>query len=116
VTATDGGGEPMRERVSALARRSPQQYGLLEAHVGSIVTAIERCDRHYPTARQVYDEIDDPSLEPTTVGYLLTILADLGVVAIHTKSGAANRYDLTRVPDGALAELERLFDERSERD
>jgi hypothetical protein len=116
VTVTDGDGKPMRERVSALARRSPQQYGLLEAHVDAITRAIERCDRHYPTARQVYDEIEDPSIGPTTVGYLLTILSDLDVVTIHTESGAANRYDLTRVPDGALSELERLLEERRERD
>lgn len=113
MTAADGGKEPMGERLSALSRRSPQQYGLLRTHIGTIRRAIERCDRHYPTARQVYDEIDDPSLEPTTVGYLLTILADLDVVAIHTKSGAANRYDLTRVPDDALEVLERLLEERS---
>ncbi len=104
----------MRERVSALSRRSPQQYGLLRTHIGSIRTAIERCDRHYPTARQVFEEIDDPSLEPTTVGYLLTILADLDVVAIHTKSGAANRYDLTQVPEGALGEIERVLDDESD--
>jgi hypothetical protein len=104
-----------REAVDALRERSPQQYGLLLRNVSSVTEAIIRSERNYPTARQLYDELREPLICRTTFGRLLTIFADLGMIAIFAERGGANRYDLTDVSVEQLRRLEQVLTETDEK-
>ena len=96
----------MERRIEELKERSPQKYGLLETHFSTMKQAIERSSIHYPTARQLYQKVDDTEIPMTTFGYLLTILSDLDLIGIHKRSGGRNRYDLTDISPAELRTLE----------
>jgi hypothetical protein len=96
----------MEHRTEMLRERTPQKYGLLVAHFSIARQAIEQSSVHYPTARQLYEEVDEPEIPMTTFGYLLTILADLGLIQIHKRSGGRNRYDLTESSPAEFQSLE----------
>lgn len=94
-----------KAELDRIQRTNPQQYGVLRHNISAIQRAIDRCERNYPEARQLYDLLDDPGTNSRSFGNALTILSGLGVIQLHTNRNNRNRYDLTQYRAEVLEEL-----------
>ena len=83
-------------RLTDLREHSPQNYGALRDHYPLLQYALDNTTQSYPTGRQLYASLEDPSITSQTFGRLLALLAELEVISLYTERSNANRYDVRR--------------------
>lgn len=88
-------GTSLNKQLQALRDDAPRRYGLLERYFKDLRHTLEQSTRNYASAKQLYSTWDDPPFPPQILGQLLSTIADLGILRVHTHRSTRNRYDLT---------------------
>jgi hypothetical protein len=100
---------PLNEQLHVLRNDAPQRYALLERHFVELEHILEQSPRNYASAKQLYAVWEDPSFQPQILGQLLSAIADLGVLRVHTRRSNCNRYGLTAYDPTRMQELAVVF-------
>lgn len=75
---------------------------------------LDQSTRNYASAKQLYSMWDDPPFPPQTLGQLLSTIADLDIVRVHTHRSNRNRYDLTAYDSARMDRLATIVADDSE--
>ena len=107
---------PDESNASALANQltllradDPRRYTLLQRYLEELRDVLEQTDRNYVSAKQLHSHWDDPPFQPQLMGQLLSTVADLGVLRVHTHRSNRNRYDLTAYDPAQMQQLAQLL-------
>lgn len=93
--------------LESLKSEDPSRYGLLENNFEDVYNAVSRCDRGYPSARNLYEE--EFGLEPCSFGQALSQLEALGVFESYNGDvSGVKRYDFSELN---RERLEIVYDE-----
>lgn len=98
-------GSDLAGQLSRLESSDPQQYTLLQRHHQLLTRLLMDCNVNYPSTKQLYELLEDPPFEPQALGRMLTVLAELEIVAIHADRSNRNRYDLTGYTHARMHQL-----------
>jgi hypothetical protein len=98
-------GTSLSKQLQALRDDAPRRYGLLERHLKALRQTLEQSTRNYASAKQLYSMWDDLPFQPQTLGQLLSTVADLGILRVHTHRSNRNRYDLTAYDSTRMNQL-----------
>lgn len=85
----------LANQLSRLKANHPQQHTLLQRHHQLLTDLLIDCDLTYPSAKQLYKRLENPSFEPQALGQMLAGLAKLKVINIYADRHNRNLYDLT---------------------
>lgn len=104
----------LANQLALLHADNPRRYALLQRHLDELRDVLEQSDRNYVSAKQLHSNWDDPPFQPQIMGQLLSTVADLGVLRIHTHRSNRNRYDLTAYDRTRMRQLIHLLETQSE--
>lgn len=99
----------LTEPLHALCDDAPRRYSLLERNLEDLEQILEQSTWNYASAKQLYSTWDDPPVPPQTLGQLLSTIADLGILRVHTHRSNRNRYDLTAYESARMDQLAQMF-------
>jgi hypothetical protein len=103
--------EELKERVAALRRDSPTNFGYARRYWREVQRGVETTPRKYPQARQIHAELSDPSVSPRGLGAALKAVSTLGVLETWDDTVGPNRYDLTTYDPERMAAVGELLDD-----
>lgn len=83
------------DQLESLYSEDPRRYRLLQRHIEELTYTLEQSTRNYASAKQLHAVWDDPPFPPQILGQLLSTVAMLGILRVHTHRSNRNRYDLT---------------------
>lgn len=84
----------LTDQLLRLKTNNPQQHTLLQQYYQSLSNLLMDCDLSYPSAKQLYKRLENPSFESQGLGQMLTELAKLEVISIYADRHNRNLYDL----------------------
>jgi hypothetical protein len=93
------------DQLESLYSEDPRRYGLLQRHIEELTYALEQSTRNYVSAKQLHAVWDDPPFSPQILGQLLSTIATLGILRVHTHRSNRNRYDLTAYDPARMRRL-----------
>ena len=99
----------LRTQLDTLRAQSPQRFGLLQHHHTTLKAALDASTQNYPTSRQLYDQLDDPSITSRTFGRILPLLIDFDIISLYTTRSNSNRYDIRAYDAERFSRLSELL-------
>lgn len=112
IPDSHGGDEvALGRQLGRVAAASPQSFGYLRNYWREAKRGLDNVDRSYAQASRVHAAIPDPESTTRSLGYTLTLLAALDVVAVETERSNSTIYDLEAYDASRLLAVGALLDD-----